>query len=188
MQDYYGLECIFEELLKTVDYMNMTISIGEGHIVTLIYEKLMNLYLYIPPHSAHPQVVLTGLVYGNILCIQSLCRNEDDINRRMKEFYARLLVRGYHRDLLIPAFTKVVTGERAFIKRGSVQRCISDQYNYTKVRVFFHLTYHPRDPTSKYLQRQCRQHLLHPPWERPLWTLKNTKFPLVSNQCVWHMV
>ena len=84
MQDYYGLECIFEELLKTVDYMNMTISIGKGHIVTLIYEKLMNLYLYIPPHSAHPLGVLTGIVSGNILSTHLLFRNKEDINLCMK--------------------------------------------------------------------------------------------------------
>ena len=119
MQDYYGLECIFEELLKTVDYMNMTISIGEGHIVTLIYEKLMNLYLYIPPHSAHPQVVLTGLVYGNILCIHLRCSDEDYINSCMKYFYTRLLVSVYQRNFLIPFFTKGIMGSCAFIKCGS---------------------------------------------------------------------
>ena len=55
MQDYYRLEWIFEERSKKVNYMDMTISIHEGWIVTSLYEKAMNLYLYIPPHSAHPQ-------------------------------------------------------------------------------------------------------------------------------------
>ena len=69
MQDYYGLEWIFEEISKKVNYMDMTILIHEGWIVTSIYEKAMNLYLYIPPHSAHPPGVLNGLVSGNILRI-----------------------------------------------------------------------------------------------------------------------
>ena len=73
----------------------MTISIHEGWIVTSLYEKAMILYLYISPHSAHPPGVLTGLVSGNILWIHSLCNEQDDINLRMKQFYARLLVRGY---------------------------------------------------------------------------------------------
>ena len=64
--------------------MDMTISIRKDRIVTSLYEKLMNLYLYIPPHSAHPPGVLTGLVSGNILRIHLLCSDEDDINRRMK--------------------------------------------------------------------------------------------------------
>ena len=102
----------------------------------------------------------------------------------MKEFYARLIVRGHQYDFLIPEFTKGTTGTRIFIKRGSVRQCVSDQEKYTKIRVFFHLTYNPRDPTSKNLQRQWRQHLLHPPRERPIWTLKIIL--LVLTQCVWH--
>ena len=91
----------------------------------------------------------------------------------------RLLISGYQRDMLIPAFVKLITGSRAFIKRGSVRRCKSDQDKDTKFRVFFHLTYHYRDPTSKYLQHQWRQHLLHPLIEPPLWRLKDKhKIPI----------
>ena len=54
MQDYYGLEWIFEERSKKVNYMDMTISIHEGRIVTSLYEKAMNLYLYIPPPFCPP--------------------------------------------------------------------------------------------------------------------------------------
>ena len=186
MQDYYGLEWIFEEISKKVNYMYMTISIREDRIVTSLYEKSMNLYLYIPPHSAHPPGVLTGLVSGNILRIQSLCSKQDDIYLRMKEFYARLLVCGYQRDLMISAFTKGITGAYTFIKHGSVRRCVPDKDKDTTGQVFFHLTYHPRDPTSKSLQRQWRQHLLHPQLEPPLWRLKNKhKIPIgIKLMCV----
>ena len=98
----------------------MTITIRGDRIVTSIYEKVMNLYLYILPHSAHPPGVLTGLVSGDILQIHSLCSKKEDINLSMKEFYARMVVRGYQRDFLIPAFTKKFTEARVFIKRGSV--------------------------------------------------------------------
>ena len=104
----------------------------------------------------------------------------------MKEFYARLLIRGYQRDLLIPAFTKGITVAHVFIKRGSVRQCASEQDKDTQVHVFFHLTYHPRYPTSKHLQRQWREHLLHPPWEPSLWRLKNRyKIPIgIKLMCV----
>ena len=141
----------------------MTISIREDWIVTSLYEKSMNLYLYIPPHYAHPPGVLTGLVSGNIRRVHSLCSEQDDINLRTRQFYAMLLVRGYQQNLLISAFTKSITGARASIKRGSVRRCKPDEEKYSKGRVFFHLTYHPRDIISKSLQLQWRPHLLHPP-------------------------
>ena len=88
----------------------MTILIREDRIVTSLYEKSMNLYLYIPPHYAHPPGVLTGLVSGKILWIHSLCNEQDDINLCKKQFYSRLLVRGYQQNLLIPAFTKGIIG------------------------------------------------------------------------------
>ena len=104
----------------------------------------------------------------------------------MKEFYAILLVRGYKFDLLIPGFAKGITGACAFIKRGSVRRCARDKDKDTTGRVFFHLTYHLRDPTSKSLQGLWHQHLLHPPWEPPLWRLKNKhKIPIgIKSVCV----
>ena len=131
--------------------MDMMILICEDRIDTSLYEKSMNLYLYIFPHSAHPPGVLTGLVSGNIIRIHSLCSKQDDINLRMNQFYARLLVRGYQRNLLIPAFTKGIKGARAFIKCGSVRRCKAGEEEDNKGRVFFHLTYHPGHPTSRSL-------------------------------------
>ena len=67
----------------------------------------------------------------------------------MKEFYARLLVCEYQRNFLIPAITKGIKGACAFNKRGSVHTCLPDKNKDTQGHVFFHLTYHPRDPTSK---------------------------------------
>ena len=100
--------------------MDMMISSRKDRIITSLYENLVNLYLYILPHSNHPLGVLTGLVSDNILRVHLLCSNEDDINCRIKELYARLIVRGYQRDLLITELTKSITGACAFIKRGSV--------------------------------------------------------------------
>ena len=148
--------------------MDMIISIRKDRIITSLYEKSMNLYLYIPPHSAHPRGVLTGIVSDNILWIHSLCSKQDGIELRMKDFYARLIFRRYQRELLIPALKKGITGARAFIKCGSVKICVPDKDKNNTGRVFSHQTYHPRDPTSKSLQRQWHQHLLHPPWEPPL--------------------
>ena len=61
--------------------MDMTIAIRKDRIITSLYEKSMNLYLYITPHSAHPPGVLTGLVSGNIFRIHLLCSEQDDIDR-----------------------------------------------------------------------------------------------------------
>ena len=80
MQDYYGLEWIFEEHSDNVNYMEMTITIRGDRIVTLLYEKLMNVYLHILPHSAHHPGVLTRIVSGNNLWIHWLYSEQEDIN------------------------------------------------------------------------------------------------------------
>ena len=77
-----------------VDFMDLTIRICNNRIVTTLFEKELNLYLYLPPHSAHPPGVLHGLVIGNILRINNLCSQISDRNRRLKQFYQRLLFRG----------------------------------------------------------------------------------------------
>ena len=122
----------------------------------------------IPPHSAYPLGVLTRIVSGNILRIHSLCSDKEDTNRCTKDLYVRLLVHGYQRDFMIPAFTKGINGAHAFTKRSSMRWCTTYQDKDTNFRFFFHMTYHPRNPTSKDLQRQWHQHLLHPQWEPPL--------------------
>ena len=49
-----GLQWEFSEPSNHVDFMDMTVSIHGNWIQTTLFEKPLNLYLYIPPHSAHP--------------------------------------------------------------------------------------------------------------------------------------
>ena len=158
---------------------------GSDHHVTL-WKNYEPLFVYPPLIPPTPSGVLTGLVSGNILWIHSLCSEQDNIDLRMKEFYVRLLIRGYQRDLLIPTFSKGITGAHLFIKRESVWIYVSDFDKNTQGCVFFHLKYHPRDPNSKSLQPEWRHHLIHPPWEPPLWRLeKNTRSQIgIKSMCM----
>ena len=54
IQDYYRLEWMFEERSKKVKYMDMTITICKDRMILSLYEKSMNLYLYIPPPFRPP--------------------------------------------------------------------------------------------------------------------------------------
>ena len=73
VDEFHGLTWEFTPRGYSYDFMDLTIRIEEGRIHTTLYEKKMNLYLYIPPHSAHPPGVLTDLIMGNMMRMHTLC-------------------------------------------------------------------------------------------------------------------
>ena len=107
MNDFHGLKWTFSPRSSTVDFLDMTISIRGTSLHTTLFEKLLNLYLYIPPHSAHPPGVLSGLVLGNCYRIYSICSDSRDIIHHLRRFYLRLKRRGYKQDKLLPLFYRV---------------------------------------------------------------------------------
>ena len=79
MNSFPGVTWEFSERSKTVDFMDMTITINNSNMIdTTLFEKRLNLHLYIPPHSAHPPGLLPGIVYSTLLCIFTLCSCETD--------------------------------------------------------------------------------------------------------------
>ena len=67
MNAFPGLTWEFSEQSNVVDFMDMTITINNSNkIETTLFEKKMNLHLYIPPHSAHPPGLLPGIVYSTL--------------------------------------------------------------------------------------------------------------------------
>jgi hypothetical protein len=64
MNGWLGLEWVCTEPSTTINFMDLTITIVDGKLETTLFEKAMNLYLYIPPYSAHPRCIFTGLIFG----------------------------------------------------------------------------------------------------------------------------
>jgi len=107
-----------------VNFLDMTVRIDStnGSIKTSLYEKPMALYLFIPPHSAHPPGVLTGHIFGNLLRIFRLNSDEADIIKDTLTFYDRFLVRGHKRDVLTPLFLKGIKNARKYIATSNATR------------------------------------------------------------------
>ena len=64
MNSFGSLEWEFTALSKTINFMDVHLSITPTGIKSTLYEKPMNLYLYLPPLSAHTPGVLRGLIIG----------------------------------------------------------------------------------------------------------------------------
>jgi len=87
-QHFRPLTWEFEEQSNEVIFLDLRISILNGHINNAIYEKTLNLHLYIPaPHSCHSPCVLKGLVFGFAKRAKALyTRHEDRIPFMKKTF------------------------------------------------------------------------------------------------------
>ena len=166
MNDHYGLKWTFSDRIRKVDFLDITISIDDTRICTTLFEKLLNLYLFIPPHSAHPPGVLNGLVLGNCHRIYTLCSDPTDIAQHLRRFYKRLKARGYKSEDLLPKFTRA--HELALTPKLPKPPASMDS-----TRIFLHLEYHPYSPPSFQLQELWKRHVFHPPFEKELTAVQN---------------
>jgi hypothetical protein len=156
-----GLQWTFSPRSSTIDFMDLTIVIKGNSVTTTLFEKAMNLHLYIPPHSAHPPGVLSGLVLGMIYRIHNLCTDALDIRWKTLRFYRHLTARGYKPDKLRPLFSTAIS--RALHPPPAPQEPENERN-----RIFFHLPFHPDDPPSTQIQKIWTDCLAAPRQRTPL--------------------
>ena len=177
MDRWHGLRWKCETPSASVNFMDLTITIVNGRLETTLYEKAMNLYLYLPPHSSHPRGVFTGLIFRQVLQIRRLCSHKQDADGKILEFFHRLLPRGHTQEALGPIFDKAEKNAEAYLQLSPEERGgpklqkPRDAHN----QVFLHLQYHPFDPQSREIQRIWREEILHPDEDTPLPEMENNK-------------
>ena len=162
----------FSQRTTSVDFLDLTITIKDnGRISLCLYEKAMNLYLYLPPHSAHPPGVLKGLITGRVRKIWQVTSELEDRHRLLRLLFTRLCARGYDSNWLRPLFIDA-------LQRVASKSMTPPVPTIVLVKdadpLFLHVKYHPCDPPSSALQQIFRNTVLSPPNEPPLPTLQNT--------------
>jgi hypothetical protein len=60
------LSWVIEEPSISTNFLDLSLNIRNSKITTTTYQKPMNLYLYIPPASAHPPGCFKGLIAGEL--------------------------------------------------------------------------------------------------------------------------
>ena len=166
----FKLRWDFSPLSKTIDFMDLTLSIADGRIKTSLYKKPSNIHLYIPPHSCHPPGLLPGVVHGMVFRIFNLCSDPADMELRMVAFFRHLQRRGYQPNALRPLFQAAITRAKAYGDHPSDQGA---KRRKLRTSLFFHLRYHPLNPPSQTIQRIWRSTISTPPFSRPLAEIKN---------------
>lgn len=186
-----GLQWEFSDRSSNVTFMDLNIHLRRGRLFTSLYAKPMALHLYIPPTSCHAPGIATGLVFGHFFRIFELCSHQHDIEQEMYLFFKRLLDRGYTFSQLAPLF---LAAESQGIRHAEARRAQPENPqtrpmqapdNDSQKQIFFHLQYHPSNPSSREIQQLWRSHILSPP-ERPhLNQLRNRDgYPITINRLV----
>ena len=146
-----------ERPATSVNFLDLTISINtDGKIEFKTYQKPRNLYLYLPPSSAHPPSVFKGTVFGQLRHFWKQNSNPGDFQRVTREFYQHLLRRGHQ-----PEPTKALFMEAAH----NIENTIDNDDNtaatrQTKPRPFIlHQKYHPSQITRQALQALYKETL-----------------------------
>ena len=116
--------------------MDLTISIRDRQLHYQTYQKEHNLYLYIPPLSAHPREMLRGLIFGRLRAYHKHNTDTIDYLKMASLLSRRLINRGWSWSYLKHIFNDAhnrITGRTQKPPRTTKKR-----------PVFIHTTYHPR--------------------------------------------
>ena len=164
--------------------MNVSVTSG-GSLKTSIYEKPMALYLFIPPQSSHPPGVLRSHINGNILRIMRLSSDENDAIKDIKKFFNRFLARGHSYYTLQPLFLRAIASARKFMAKSHTQRLAEKKQKLEEAssRLYFHVEYHPQNPSAHQIQQSFHDNFLHPPGEKHVNEIENgnrCKIPISS--------
>jgi hypothetical protein len=166
LSEFHGLEWETSERTTSVVFLDLTLTIRDNRITTSLYSKPLNLYLYIPPQSAHPPGVLNGLISGIIYRIYTLCSDPLDIRHRLQDFWNRLLARGYDLAKIRLPFEKGIANAKAFLNTTAALPAVDPP-----TPLFFHLQYHPQDAPSSVIQQAWKDLVALPRYSQPLASL-----------------
>jgi hypothetical protein len=101
LNDWGSLKWVIEDPSYQTQFLDLHIKLQNATITTETYQKSMNLYLYIPPLSAHPQSCFKGLIHGELrrYWIQN---NPFNFQTILLKFIQRLTDRGHTIEQLTP--------------------------------------------------------------------------------------
>ena len=88
----------------SVDFLDLTLTIQDGIIVSKTYQKPFNLYQSICPNSAHPSWLIKGIIFSMLKRYYHQNIYVEDFWKVAILFYNRLKDRGWDRETLEPIF------------------------------------------------------------------------------------
>jgi hypothetical protein len=141
-----------EDRAPSVDFLDLTITINaDRRIETRTFQKVMNLYLYIPPHSAHSPSVIRGMTYGLLRKYHEQNTHREDYIELTVLLFRRLRARGWDAGLLKSIFNDASAKVETPHPSKTQERNDNDEEK-RKQRLFIHAEYHPNGILRKELR------------------------------------
>jgi len=101
LNSWGDLQWKIEEPSSSTTFLDLEIQLTNNRVSFKTYQKEMNLYLYIPPFSAHPPSCFKGLIAGEIRRYW-MQNNPEHFQKTLTQFINRLLDRGHSLTNIIP--------------------------------------------------------------------------------------
>jgi hypothetical protein len=151
MDQFGTLTWKVEDRTDTVDFMDLIISIEHSNkrLITKIFEKKENPYLYLSPSSTHTPGMIKGTIIGTTFRYYALTTYPIDLYRLVEYFFHRLVARGYR-----PGYLRILFEEA--IHRApliNAKRLLKETKPQIEDTYFLHVPFHPKNPTRQQLQQ-----------------------------------
>ena len=129
----------------SVDFLDLTITVQpNGRLTTKTYQKAMNLYQYIPPHSAHPPGMCKGIIYSLLQNYYLQNTERSDYHRMAVLLFQRFVAVGWERTK-IKSMILAANQRLSQLKHQPPSTAPLDELPSNKERLFLHLEYHPNE-------------------------------------------
>ena len=104
-------ELVYSE--QSLNVLDLTLHLREGHIFTDIYAKPTDSHLYLPFSSSHPHHCKRAIPYGVALRLRRNCSTDEHFKTRCEEYKSYLIQQGYGPELVHNQFQRAVQTNRA---------------------------------------------------------------------------
>ena len=170
--DKFGkLRWDFSPLSNSVNFLDIKITIKENRIHTTLFEKDLNLYLYIPSFSYHPPGMIKSIIYGSAKRAHSLCTDNADIIQYMHALLQRLKQRGYKSENIIPLINKALQSINNQHASSQQPRTANSPKN--EKLLLLHKTFCIKTDNKK-IRKIFSDAIMSPKSEPPLTSLRNS--------------
>ena len=123
-----------------VHFLDVTVSIHEGHINTSLYTKPTDAHNYLSYKSCHPRNCKKAIPYSQFLRVRRICNNTDDFVFHSKKLAGYFLDADYPADIVQEAFDRAYHKDRQVLLYPPLKET---NLNDIPVEIFLISTFHP---------------------------------------------